>query len=638
MIILIPIGGIGSRFKKNKYNKPKALIKVFGKEILFWLIDSLNIKDDTMLYIPYNKEYLKYRFESLLKKKYPSINFKFLALENDTRGAAETLNIALKKLKVIDQPIISLDSDNFYLINILKLWNKNNSIVIFDDKSKLPLYSYVKINKDNKVIDIIEKEKISDNACTGCYAFKSYKELLKYTEYIIKNNIKQKDEFYTSTVIKEMIKNGYSFDTVKIKKENFICLGTPLQLKYFYNNYPKISCRTFNNNLKNIRICFDLDNTLVTFPKVNGDYKTVDPIEKNIEYLRYLKSIGNEIIIYTARRMKTHNGNTGKLMADIGKITFDTLEKFDIPYDEIYFGKPQADVYIDDLALNCFDDLEKEIGFYKDSIKPREFNKLNIDFLEIYKKESNDLSGEIYYYQNIPSKIKDMFPLFIDFDKKNTWYKIEKINGLTTSILFTSEILNINSFKAILDSIRRIQSSKCIKENIDLNIYDNYSKKLEKRYNSYDYSNFSNHNKIFNEINDYLKNYESLDKGIITVIHGDPVLTNIMINNFDKIKFIDMRGKLGSKLTILGDWLYDWAKIYQSIIGYDEILSNKSMTLEYKKEFINFFIKYFLKFYSKDDLKNLKMITKSLFFSLIPLHDNKNCNRFFEMINSDFLN
>ena len=32
MIILIPIGGIGSRFKKNKYNKPKALIKVFGKE------------------------------------------------------------------------------------------------------------------------------------------------------------------------------------------------------------------------------------------------------------------------------------------------------------------------------------------------------------------------------------------------------------------------------------------------------------------------------------------------------------------------------------------------------------------------------------------------------------------------------
>ena len=37
--------------------------------------------------------------------------------------------------------------------------------------------------------------------------------------------------------------------------------------------------------------------------------------------------------------MRTHNGNNGKILADIGPITFNTLHKFDIPYDEIYFGK-----------------------------------------------------------------------------------------------------------------------------------------------------------------------------------------------------------------------------------------------------------------------------------------------------------
>lgn len=36
-----------------------------------------------------------------------------------------------------------------------------------------------------------------------------------------------------------------------------------------------------------------------------------------------------------------------------------------------------------------------------------------------------------------------------------------------------------------------------------------------------------------------------------------------------------MRVRLGDKLTIYGDWLYDWAEIYQSIIGYDEILLSK---------------------------------------------------------------
>ncbi len=43
-------------------------------------------------------------------------------------------------------------------------------------------------------------------------------------------------------------------------------------------------------------------------------------------------------------------GNIGKVMADIGKVTLDTLEKFDIPYDELYFGKPYAHYYIDDFS------------------------------------------------------------------------------------------------------------------------------------------------------------------------------------------------------------------------------------------------------------------------------------------------
>ena len=637
MIIIIPLGGIGSRYKNNGYNKPKALIKVFGKPILFWLIETLNIDNNTIIYIPYNKEYSHFRFEDLMYKSFPTLNFRFFMLENDTRGAAETLNIALKNLSLKDQPIISLDSDNFYLTDIISLWNFKNSILIFNDIHKQPLYSYVEINEQKQITNIVEKEKISDNACCGGYAFTSYKELLKYTQFIIDNNIKQKDEFYTSTVIKEMLKNNHIFHAIEIPKQNYICLGTPLQLKNFYNNFPKKSYLNLFKNTNEMRICFDLDNTLVTFPKIAGDYNTVEPIIKNIEYLRYLKSFGHTIIIYTARRMKTHGGNIGKLMADIGKITFDTLKKFSIPYDEIYFGKPQADVYIDDLGLNCFDNLEKELGFYMDTIKPRDFNQLKNNFIEIYKKKSDDLSGEIYYYQNIPNKIKDLFPLLINFDEKNTWYEIEKINGLTASVLYVSELLTINTLKTIMNSIKRIQSCKCNQKR-NINIYENYSKKLEKRYASYDYSQFQNNNKIFNEINNYLKNYEKSKKGKISVIHGDTVLTNIIISEYDKIKFIDMRGKMGTVLTIYGDWLYDWAKVYQSLIGYDNILLNKEVNIKYQKSILEFFEDYFITLYSEDAFNNLKMITKSLLFSLIPLHDNDNCQQFYNLINLPFLN
>jgi capsule biosynthesis phosphatase len=622
MIILIPLGGTGERFKKNLYKEPKALIKVLGKPILFYLLDNLNLTNVEFVYIPYNKEYEHFRFEDLLKKKYTNITFKFLKLPRNTEGACETINIALKELNIEDQSILSLDCDNFYTTDIIKLWDGMNSLLTFNDLNTIPIYSYIKVN-DNKIIDIKEKQKISNHACTGAYGFSSYKLLLKYSDKIIKSDIRQNNEYYISNIIKMMIDDDIYFYNITINNEYYTCLGTPLQLRQFCNNYPMLSCIDNLNKISKLRLCFDLDNTLVSYPEIPNDYNTVKPIIKNIKFLKYLRSFGHTIIIYTARRMKTCNGNVGKIMADVGKITFDTLQQFEIPYDEIYFGKPHADIYIDDLGLNCFDDMEKSLGFYMDIVNPRDFNELSNNTIEIFMKKSDDLSGEIYYYNNIPKNIKDMFPILIDYDETNKWYKIEKISGLTLTSLYLSELLTHDNLIHVMNSIKRIQSSE--KDIIDdINIYENYSNKLKKRYESYDYSIFSKDKETYNILYNKLKKYETNNMGNISVIHGDPVMTNILINMYDKIKFIDMRGKQGTKCTIYGDWLYDWAKLYQSLVGYDKILQDKPISIEYEKKMIKIFECYFCKLYSENDLKNLKTITKSLLFSLIPLHNNKN--------------
>ena len=62
----------------------------------------------------------------------------------------------------------------------------------------------------------------------------------------------------------------------------------------------------------------------------------------------------------------------------------------------------------------------------------------------------------------------------------------------------------------------------------------------------------------------------------------------------EKFKFIDMRGKVGEELTLYGDWLYDWAKFYQSLIGYDEILLDKEINKEYKSKMIKTFQDIFI--------------------------------------------
>tara|TARA_B110000208_G_C11794398_1_gene438922 strand:- start:1164 stop:3068 length:1905 start_codon:yes stop_codon:yes gene_type:complete len=633
MIIFIPLGGIGQRFKDNGYTKPKALINVFGKPILYYLLDSLNIKEE-LVYISYNIEYKYFRFEDMLKKSYPNINFKFFCLEKNTRGAAETIKISLSQLNNNDCPILSLDGDNFYDIDIINLWDGRDIIFTVEDFNKNPIYSYIK--KDLYVSEIIEKEKISNNACTGAYGFSSYKQLLKYSTLLIENNSLQKGEFYTSGVINLMVKNGILFDSFNLSNSNWKCLGTPIQVRTFCNNYPMFSCKDWTLKIKNKRICFDLDNTLVTYPKINGDYRTVEPIQKNINLLRYIKKLGNTIIIYTARRMKTHDGSTGKVLADIGSITFETLKKYNIPFDEIYFGKPYADFYIDDLAINCYNNIEKKLGYYMDKIEPRSFNLLETNSIETLKKKSDNLSGEIFYYKNIPPDIKDIFPLFIDYDKNNKWYVIEKINGLTASTLYTSELLTTTNLISIMSTINRIHNSNIILNTSD-DIYSNYLKKLEKRYTNYDYSPFENSESVYNYLKTELEKYQNKKLGKQSIIHGDTVFTNIIINEYEKIKLIDMRGDLNGKLTLYGDWLYDWGKLYQSLIGYDKILLNKKISTIYEIEMLSCFKRYFLNKFSVDDFKNLKLITKSLLFTLIPLHDNDKCISYYKLIFSKHL-
>ncbi len=646
MLLLIPLGGSGQRFKNNGYKLPKALINVYSKPILYWLLDNLNLKNITTVIIPYNKEYVQYRLEDKLKNDYSHINFMFLYLENDTRGAAETAYIALSKLienNIIDQPILSLDSDNFYTSDIVTDWNGKNKIFAFTDTSDEPIYSYVKTNNNDEIIDIVEKCKISHNACTGAYGFNSFIQFHHYCKHVIDNNIMQKNEFYISTVVKCML-NSNTFNMGTISKSHYVCLGTPLQLRIFTSNYPKINAITGENMIQNKRYCFDLDNTLVTYPKVKGDYTTVEPIEQNIKFLQYLKKFGNYIIISTARRMKTHNGNVGKVVGDIGLITLETLKKFNIPYDEIYFGKPYADYYIDDNAVSAYDDLEKHIGYYDNNIDTRDFNRLNSHTIELYRKESNDLSGQIHYYNHIPLEIKDMFPIMFDYDKNNKWYVMDKIYGIPISKLYLSQTLTVDMLHNVMNSLNRIHKTKIniLSNNAtlsnDIDIYQNYSLKLKKRYDDYDYSIYNNSKEIYCQLLNELTEYEKQKKGICTVIHGDPVLTNIMLNDYGKIKFIDMRGKIGDTLTIYGDALYDWSKLYQSFIGYDEILSSVNIDNTYKSKMIQTYIDYVKNNLGDEVLNHIKLITKSLLFTLIPLHHNDKCVGYYNLIFSKYLN
>jgi capsule biosynthesis phosphatase len=100
------------------------------------------------------------------------------------------------------------------------------------------------------------------------------------------------------------------------------------------------------------RIIFDLDNTLCL--KGEGDYVNALPRLEVIERLRSLHSDGYEIIISTSRNVNTFASNVGKINALTLPLILDWLKRHNVPFDEIYVGKPwcgDQGFYVDDRAV-----------------------------------------------------------------------------------------------------------------------------------------------------------------------------------------------------------------------------------------------------------------------------------------------
>jgi phosphoglycolate phosphatase-like HAD superfamily hydrolase len=110
-----------------------------------------------------------------------------------------------------------------------------------------------------------------------------------------------------------------------------------------------------------MRICFDLDETLCTgYP-----YSVSEPLPGARDLLLQVKSQGHHIIIQTARGMGRSDGNIGKALAAVAKETLEQLERWGFVYDEIYFGKPAADLYVDDKSLPTINALANHLGMVR---------------------------------------------------------------------------------------------------------------------------------------------------------------------------------------------------------------------------------------------------------------------------------
>ena len=117
-----------------------------------------------------------------------------------------------------------------------------------------------------------------------------------------------------------------------------------------------------------LTFCFDIDGTLCPIKKKDEEYIDLVPFKEMVDKLKEYKEGGAKIVLFTSRNMNSYGGNIGLINANTAKVLLKWLDKWEIPYDEIIYGKPWPG----------------HKGFYVDdrTVRPDEFLKYSVDEVE----------------------------------------------------------------------------------------------------------------------------------------------------------------------------------------------------------------------------------------------------------------
>jgi NDP-sugar pyrophosphorylase family protein len=299
MKIVIPMAGLGSRFKNVGIETPKPLIEIDGQTLIEHSVKSLGINGE-FIFITRQYENNNYneKLSNILKDIAPGcVEIK---LDKNQLGAADAALYAKQYINNDEELIITncdqkLEWDSKKFIDFIHRSNCDGAVLLF--KSLDSKNSFAKLSGE-RVIEIAEKKVISEDALFGLHYWKNGKDFVDSAEKLLKE-YKQKNliECYVSEtynyIIKEKTILGYF-----INSNEFHLLGTPedldtysAKIKEYYTEKPKT-------------IFCDIDGTIVKhahkFSHIGVEESEILPgvIDKFNEW----DSKGHTIILTTARK------------------------------------------------------------------------------------------------------------------------------------------------------------------------------------------------------------------------------------------------------------------------------------------------------------------------------------------------
>lgn len=233
--IVITMGGLGTRFTEKGYILPKYMIEVKGKTLFDWSMISLeSIKNYARQYIFIALDDKTINIKNFIKQHCEILNitkYKIIIIDKLTAGQAQTVLHAKKYCKK-KNPLLIYNIDTFVEPGEIKITDFKGDGFIPCFKASGHHWSFVRLDDNGEVIEIKEKERISDYCTIGAYYFKTfelYEEL--YNEFY--GNPQNIKEQYVAPLYDYLLKKGGKIYISDINPEKVHVLGTPEELDIF---------------------------------------------------------------------------------------------------------------------------------------------------------------------------------------------------------------------------------------------------------------------------------------------------------------------------------------------------------------------------------------------------------------------
>ena len=243
IIAIMPMAGRGERFKKFGHVVPKPLINISGEPMFLKSAKTFpkGIRWILILQKQLSKNSFFLKSLNFFKKK------KLILLKKVTNGQAATVLKSLKYLEK-DSIVVIHSCDLQFRVKMNEVYKKikKNDVIVFTTKGKKfhhqnsRQFSWVRKNFSSKErnIEISCKKNFSSNkkknrVLIGSFIFKNKDILKKSIQYIFKNKLKIKKEYYIDMAAKVSPSIGYRVGEIIVK--NYKSWGSHEELLNYKN-------------------------------------------------------------------------------------------------------------------------------------------------------------------------------------------------------------------------------------------------------------------------------------------------------------------------------------------------------------------------------------------------------------------